>query len=78
MNRSFLIIFIPALFVAVGYLYLGVRPPARAEIGLAIFVAAIAAFRLNAMLRGRKAVAPARQTPRTSQLPDGPAAPHHP
>ncbi len=57
MNRSFLIIFIPALFVAAGYLYLGFRPPLRAEVVLAIFVAVIAALRLRAMLDAKKAKA---------------------
>jgi uncharacterized membrane protein len=55
MNRSFLIIFIPALLVAAMYLALGYRPPTRVEIGLAVFVAAIAAYRLKAMLDIRKA-----------------------
>jgi len=68
MNRSFLIIFIPALFVAAGYLYIGIRPPLRAEIALGVFVAAIAAFRLKAKFSSRKSGAPvarsgAGQTP---------------
>jgi len=55
MNKSFLIIFIPALLVAAAYLAMGYRPPTRIEIGLAVFVAAIAAFRLKAKLDIRKA-----------------------
>lgn len=78
MNRSFLIIFIPALLVAAGYLYLGYQVPARAEIGLAVIVAAIAALRLKAMLQGRKSASAPRQEPPAPQLSDGPAAPHHP
>jgi hypothetical protein len=78
MNRSFLIIFIPALLVAAAYLYMGFRPPARAEIGLAVFVAAVAAFRLKAMMQGRKAAASAAQAPAAdSQAPAAPAAPKH-
>ena len=49
MNKSFLIIFIPALLVAAMYLAVGIRPPTRVEIGLAIVVAAIAAYRLKVM-----------------------------
>ena len=67
MNRSFLIIFIPALFVAAGYLYIGVRPPLRAEIALGVFVAAIAVFRLKAMLASRKSQAPAAPNPSAPQ-----------
>jgi len=55
MNRSFLIIFIPALLVAAMYLALGIYPPKRVEIGLAVVVAAIAAYRLKVMLDVRKA-----------------------
>ena len=55
MNRSFLIIFIPALLLAAAYLAMGIRPPTRVEIGLAVFVAAIAAYRLKVMLDSRKA-----------------------
>jgi len=38
MNRSFLIIFIPAVFVAGMYLMLGIYPPARILIGLGVFL----------------------------------------
>jgi len=55
MNKSFLIIFIPALLVAAMYLALGYRVPTRVEIGLAVVVAAIAAYRLKAMLQRDKA-----------------------
>jgi hypothetical protein len=54
-NRSFLIIFIPALLVAAMYLAMGMRIPTRVEIGLAVFVAAVAAYRLKVMLDIRKA-----------------------
>jgi len=50
MNRSFLIIFIPALLVALMYVSLGICPPKRIEIGLAVAVAALAAWRLKWML----------------------------
>ena len=55
MNRSFLIIFIPALLIAASYLAMGYRPPTRVEIGLAVVVAAIAAYRLKVMLERDKA-----------------------
>jgi len=71
MNRSFLIIFIPALLVAAGYLYLGIRPPLRAEVGVAIFAAAVAALRLRAMLKDRK-------SPRPEASPPGASAPASP
>lgn len=86
MNRSFLIIFIPALFVAAGYLYIGVRPPLRAEVALGIFVAAIAAVRLKAMLDSRKSPAPAARPnagqppaalPPGTQVPPAPQAANH-
>jgi len=82
MNRSFLIIFIPAVLVAAAYLYMGIRPPVRAEIGVALFAAVIAAIRLKAMLRGRKAVRPAGapaegQAPPAGPLPGG-ATPSEP
>ena len=54
MNRSFLIIFIPALLVAAGYLALGVRPPARVGIGVAVLVAAFAAYRIRVMIQRGK------------------------
>jgi hypothetical protein len=55
MNKSFLIIFIPALLIAAMYLALGIHPPTRIEIGLAVVVAAIAAYRLKVMLERDKA-----------------------
>jgi hypothetical protein len=70
MNKSFLIIFIPALLIAATYLALGYRPPTRVEIGLAVFVAAFAAYRLKAMLerdksdiRKAKSVTPSPENP---------------
>jgi hypothetical protein len=64
MNRSFLIIFIPALLVGAGYLALGVRPPVRIEIGIAVLVAAFAAYRIRVMIqRGRPAERAAAPTP---------------
>ena len=56
MNRSFLIIFIPALLVGAGYLALGVRPPARVEVGIAVLAVAFAAYRIRVMVqRGKPA-----------------------
>ncbi|HKM90860.1 MAG TPA: hypothetical protein VJX29_09600 [Candidatus Acidoferrales bacterium] len=64
MNKSFLIIFIPALLVAAGYLALGVRPPARVEIGIAVLVAAFAAYRIRVMIqRGKPAEPKASSAP---------------
>jgi len=54
MNKSFLIIFIPALLVAAAYLALGVRPPARVEVGIAVVALAFAAYRLKVMLERGK------------------------
>jgi hypothetical protein len=55
MNKSFLIIFIPALIVAAMYLSLGIYPPRRIEIGIAIVAAALGAWRIRWMMmkRGR-------------------------
>ena len=55
MNKSFLIIFIPAVIVAGMYLYLGIYPPKRIEIGIAILAAALGAWRIRWMMmkRGR-------------------------
>jgi len=66
MNRSFLIIFIPALIVAAMYISLGIYPPARVWIGLGIF-AAIGAYRLRAIRR--------RGHPEASGLAEPPATP---
>ena len=79
MNRSFLIIFIPALFVAAGYLYLGIRPPLRAEIGVALFVVAIAVFRLKAKLhkgkpQGSASHAPGPQLPAAGETAAAPSS----
>ncbi len=41
MNRGLLILLAPALLVALLYWGLGYRPPLRAGIGLAIFLAAL-------------------------------------
>ncbi len=44
MNRSFLIIFIPAVFVAAMYLLLGIYPPLRVLVGIAVVLAGGAAY----------------------------------
>jgi hypothetical protein len=54
MNKSFLIIFIPALFVAAVYLAMGIRPPARVEIGVGVVAAAIAAYRIRVLIQRGK------------------------
>ena len=53
MNKSFLIIFIPALLVAAFYVSLGIYPPRRIEIGIAIVAAAIGAYRIRWMIMKR-------------------------
>jgi len=53
MNKSFIIIFIPAVFVAIMYVSLGIYPPRRIEIGLAIIAAALGAYRVRAMMMKR-------------------------
>ena len=64
MNKSFLIIFIPALLASAGYLALGVRRPARIEIGIAVLVAAFAAYRIRVMVqRGKPAEPKASSAP---------------
>jgi hypothetical protein len=67
MNRAFLVILVPAVFVAAMYLAVGIFPSTRASVGAAAFVAVLAAFRLNAMLRRGKsadqAATPAASTP---------------
>jgi mannose/fructose/N-acetylgalactosamine-specific phosphotransferase system component IIC len=83
MNRSFLIIFIPALLVAAGYLYLGIRPPMRAGIGIAIFAVVVAVIRLRFMLQSKRAAGAAarsggQQNPSGTQLPSPPVTPAPP
>jgi len=64
MNKSFLIIFIPALLVGAGYLALGVRPPARVEVGIAVLALAFAAYRIRVMVqRGKPAEPKASSAP---------------
>jgi len=69
MNRSFLIIFIPALFVAAGYLAMGIRPPARVGIGIAVFAAGFAFYRIRVMIRrGKPAEPKASSAPPATKL----------
>jgi hypothetical protein len=71
MNRSFLIIFIPAVFVAAMYLFLGIYPPGRVLIGIAVLAAGFAAYGIRVWLkRGKAAAQPAPPAP--------PAASHTP
>lgn len=49
MNRSFIIILIPAVFVAAMYVSLGIYPPARVWIGIGIFALALGIYRVRAM-----------------------------
>ncbi|HKO04119.1 MAG TPA: hypothetical protein VJW51_05205 [Candidatus Acidoferrales bacterium] len=64
MNKSFLIIFIPALLVAAGYLALGIRPPTRVEIGIAVFAVAFSVYRIRVMIqRGKPAEPKASSAP---------------
>jgi len=78
MNRAFLIIFIPALAVAAAYLYMGIHPPLRAEIGVAIFALAVAAVRIRFMLQSKKRSAPAMRPAAPPATPAGelPAPPN--
>jgi ABC-type proline/glycine betaine transport system permease subunit len=69
MNRSFLIIFIPALLVAAMYLAMGIRPPTRVEIGIAIVAAVLGAWRLKLMLQRGKT---SQQAAPPSALPGSP------
>ena len=63
MNKSFLIIFIPALIVAAMYISLGIYPPARVWIGLGIFAIAIGAYWLRAIRRRGNPEAPGPAAP---------------
>jgi hypothetical protein len=53
MNRSFLIIFVPAVFVAAMYVSLGIYPPARVWVGIALFATAVGMYRVRAMMHKR-------------------------
>ena len=53
MNKSFIIIFIPAVFVAIMYISLGIYPPGRVWVGIALFAAALGAYRVRAMMMKR-------------------------
>jgi hypothetical protein len=53
MNKSFVIIFVPAVFVAIMYVSLGIYPPGRVWLGIALFVAAVAAYRVRWMMLKR-------------------------
>jgi len=58
MNKSFLIIFIPALLVAAMYLAMGIYPPRRIEIGIAVVAAVLGAWRLKLMMQRGKTDTP--------------------
>jgi len=49
MNRSFIIIMIPAVFVAAMYISLGIYPPARVYVGIFLFALALGIYRVRAM-----------------------------
>ena len=69
MNKSFLIIFIPAVLVAAMYLYMGIYPPRRVWIGVVIVAAALGAYRIRVMMQRGKT---GRITP--DPTPSAPAA----
>ena len=50
MNRSFIIIMIPAVFVAAMYVSLGIYPPLRVWIGIGIFAVGFGVYRVRAMM----------------------------
>jgi len=53
MNKSFFIIFIPAVFVAAMYISLGIYPPARVYLGICLFALALGIYRVRAMMHKR-------------------------
>jgi hypothetical protein len=73
MNKSFLIIFIPALLVAAMYLAMGIYPPKRIEIGIAIVAAVLGAWRLKLMLQRGKTGTPKAGTASPASPPAPPA-----
>ena len=79
MNKSFLIIFIPAVFVAAMYLFLGIYPPARVLTGAGVVAAGLAVWGIRAWRkRGRTAPpgsAAAAPPPSSSAAPGAPASP---
>lgn len=58
MNRSFIIIMIPAVFVAAMYVSLGIYPPARVWFGIVLFVIALSIYRVRALMIKRGRIAP--------------------
>ena len=78
MNRSFLIVFIPAVFVAAMYLSLGIYPPARILIGLAVVTVGLAAWGIRTWIKRHRTVPPggaAAPPPTTTASPAPPASP---
>ena len=73
MNRSFLIIFVPAVFVAAMYLSLGIYPPRRVWIGVAVVTAGLAAWGIRTWLKrgGAGTEKAGAETPATA-VPGGP------
>ena len=78
MNKSFFIIFIPAVFVAAMYVSLGIYPPLRVLIGVAIVTVGLAVWGIRMwMKRSRTAARDARTEPPPA-APAPPAAPTSP
>ena len=61
MNKSFIIIMIPAVFVAAMYISLGIYPPARVYVGIFLFALALGIYRVRA-LRMKRGNADTRKT----------------
>ena len=76
MNRSFIIIMIPAVFVAAMYVSLGIYPPLRVWIGIGIFAVGFGVYRVRAMMikRGNPEISgrPASQPAAPTALPGAP------
>jgi len=72
MNRSFIIILIPAVFVAAMYISLGIYPPARVYVGIFVFALALGIYRVRALRMKRGNADASGRPPTQPALPGAP------
>ena len=78
MNRSFFIVFIPAVFVAAMYLSLGIYPPARILIGIAVVAVGLAAWGIRTWMKRNQPTPPCGAAATPPAAPASPASPASP
>ncbi|HVN09334.1 MAG TPA: hypothetical protein VMV61_10190 [Patescibacteria group bacterium] len=78
MNKSFLIIFIPAVLVAAMYLFLGIYPPVRVLAGVAMVAAGLAAWGIRTWMKRSGTVPASTAAAPSPTTPTPPAAPASP